>query len=100
MIGSQTALAPVVVPLAGLLLHRNVLRRPPVTVPLAGLLLHKNALRRPSIAWLGIHTQFLAQKGQLLVELASRLCEFVEPSPPLGVGVAVARNWLRFGAAR
>jgi hypothetical protein len=34
--------------------------------------------------------QLLVKKGQLLVELAPRLCELVEPRPPLGVGDAVA----------
>jgi hypothetical protein len=41
LIGSRTALAPIVVPLAGLFLHRNVQRRPSVVV-------------------LGIHAQLLA----------------------------------------
>jgi hypothetical protein len=40
------------------------------------------------------------KKGQLLVELAPRLREFVEPRLPLGVGGAVAWSWLRFRAAR
>jgi hypothetical protein len=60
----------------------------PIAVPLAGLLLHRNVLRRSSIAGLGIHAQLLVEKGQLLVELASHLCEFVESRPPLGVGSA------------
>jgi hypothetical protein len=89
LIGSRTALAPVVVPLAGLLLHRNGLRKPSVTVPPAGLLLHRNVLRRSSVAGLGIHAKFLVQKGQLLVELASRLREFVEPSLLLMVYIRV-----------
>jgi hypothetical protein len=44
LVDSRTALASVVVPLAGLLLHRNV-------------------LCRSSIAGLGIHTQLLVKKG-------------------------------------
>jgi hypothetical protein len=59
LIGSRTVLVSVAIPLAGLLRHRNVLRRASVTVPLAELLLHRNALRRPSIAVLGIHAKLL-----------------------------------------
>jgi hypothetical protein len=40
LIGSQTALAPVAVPLAGLPLHRNVLRRASIT----GLGIHAKLL--------------------------------------------------------
>jgi hypothetical protein len=39
------------------------------------------------------------KKGQLLVELALRLLELVEPRLSLGVSGIVARCWLRFGAA-
>jgi hypothetical protein len=81
LVGSRTVLASVVVPLTGLLLYRNV-------------------LCRPSVAMLGIHAQPLVEKGQLLVELASRLREFVEPCPLLGVSGAVARSWLQFEATR
>jgi hypothetical protein len=59
-----------------------------VTVHLAGLLLHRTVLCRSSVAGLGIHAQLLVNKGQLLVELASRLREFIESRPPLGVGGA------------
>jgi hypothetical protein len=59
LIGSRTALAPVTVPLAGLPLHRNVLRRASITVPLSGLPLHRYTLRRLSIPGLGIHTKLL-----------------------------------------
>jgi hypothetical protein len=59
LIGSRTALAPVIVPLAGFPLHRNVLRNASVTVPLSGLPLHRNALRRLLIAGLGIHAELL-----------------------------------------
>jgi hypothetical protein len=48
------ALTSVVVPLAGLLLHRCGLCKASVVVPLAGLLLHGNVLRRSSVAVLGI----------------------------------------------
>jgi hypothetical protein len=81
LVGSQTALASVVVPLTELLLHRDV-------------------LCRLSIAGLGIHAQLLVNKGQLLVELAPRLRKVVESRPPLGVGGAVAWSRLRFGAAQ
>jgi hypothetical protein len=71
-----------------------------VAVPLSGPLLHRDVLCRPSAAGLGIHAQLLVKKGQLLIELAPRLREFVESRPPLGVGGTVARSRLRFGAAR
>jgi hypothetical protein len=62
---------------------------PPLAVPLAGLLLHRNVLCRLSIARLWVHPQLLVKKGQLLVELALGLRELVEPCPSLGVGGAV-----------
>jgi hypothetical protein len=49
---------------------------------------------------LSIHAQLLVKKSQLLVELAPRLYELVEPCPPLGVDGAVAQSRLRFGVAR
>jgi hypothetical protein len=58
LVGNRTALASVVVSLARLLLHRNV-------------------LHRSSVAMLNIHAQLLVENGQLLVELASRLRKFV-----------------------
>jgi hypothetical protein len=72
----------------------------PVTIPLAGLLLHRDVLCKSLVAGLGIHAQLLVKKGQLLVELAPCLREFVEPRPSQGVGGAVARSRLWFGAAR
>jgi hypothetical protein len=81
LIGSRTALTPVAIPL---------------TVPL----LHGDVLCRSSVVGLGIHAQLLVKKGQLLVELAPHLRELVEPRPSPGVGGAVARSRLRFGAAR
>jgi hypothetical protein len=57
--GSQTTLAPVAVPLAGLPLHRNVLRQASIVIPFSGLPLHRYALRRLSIAGLGIHAKIL-----------------------------------------
>jgi hypothetical protein len=39
----------------------------PVVVPLTGLLLHRDILCRPPVAGLGIHAQILVKKGQLLV---------------------------------
>jgi hypothetical protein len=59
LVGSQTVLAPVAVPLVGLPLHRNVLRKASVTVPLVGLPLHRNVLRRASVAVLGIRAKLL-----------------------------------------
>jgi hypothetical protein len=64
----------------------------PLAIPFMGLLLHKDILCRPSVTGLGVHPQLLVRKGQLLVEL-------VESRPSLGIGGAVARSWLRFGAA-
>jgi ribosomal protein S27E len=72
----------------------------PVAIPLTMLLLHGDVLFRSSVVGLGIYAQLLVKKGQLLVELAPRLCELVEPHPPLGVSGAVTRSRLRFGAAR
>jgi hypothetical protein len=57
----------------------------PVAIPLTGLLLHRDVLCRSSVVGLDIHAYLLVEKGQLLIELASRLHEFVEPRPPLGV---------------
>jgi hypothetical protein len=71
----------------------------PVAIPLAGLLLHRDILCRLSVARLGVHPQFLVKKGQLLVELAPCLRELVKPRPSLGVSGAVARSWLQFGAS-
>jgi hypothetical protein len=73
---------------------------PPLAVPLTGLLLHRNVLCRLSVAGLWIHFQLLVKDGQLFIELALGLCEFVEPRPSLGVGSAVTRCRLRVGAAR
>jgi hypothetical protein len=80
LVGSWTALKSIVVPLTGLLLHRDV-------------------LCRQSVARLGIHAQLLVKKGQLLVVLAPCLRKFVEPRPLLGVGGGVAQSRLWFGAA-
>jgi ABC-type iron transport system FetAB permease component len=71
------ALTSVVVPLAGLLLHRCGLCKASVVVPLAGLLLHGNVLCRLSITGLWVHPQLLVKNGQLLVELALGLREFI-----------------------
>jgi hypothetical protein len=43
-----------------------------------------------SLAWLGFHAELSVYKGQLLVELAPCLREFVEPRAWLVVGTAVA----------
>jgi hypothetical protein len=65
---------------------------PPLVVPLAGLLLHWNILCRLSITRLGVYPQLLVKKGQLLVKLALGLRELVEPCPLLGVGGAVEQG--------
>jgi hypothetical protein len=75
LLGSQTVLAPLAITFTGLLLHRDI-------------------LCRSSVTRLGVHPQLLVKKGQLLVELAPRLRELVEPRPSLGIGGAVARSWL------
>jgi hypothetical protein len=46
----------------------------PVVVPLTGLFLHGDVLCRSSVEGHGFHAQLLVEKGQLLVELAPRLC--------------------------
>jgi hypothetical protein len=80
LLGSRTALAPVAIPLTGLLLYEDV-------------------LCRSSVMGLGIHPQFFVKKSQLLVKLEPRLM-LVELRLPLGVGGAVARSWLQLRAAR
>jgi hypothetical protein len=100
LVCNRTALAPITIPLVGFPLHRNVLCWASIVIPLSGMALHGYALRKLSIARLDIHVELLVQQGLLLVELASRLREFVKPRTPLGVGAAVARSRLRFGAAR
>jgi hypothetical protein len=59
LVCSLSVLMPVAIPLAGLPLHRNVLRRASIAVPFLGLPLHRHALRRLSIAGLGINAEFL-----------------------------------------
>jgi hypothetical protein len=46
----------------------------PVAIPLTRHFLHGNVLCRSSVEGLGFHAQLLVEKGQLLVELAPRLC--------------------------
>jgi hypothetical protein len=59
LVCSRSAFAPVAIPLKGLALHRNVLRRASVVVPLMGLALHRHALCKLSLAWLGVHAELL-----------------------------------------
>jgi hypothetical protein len=59
------ALLSVAVRVAGLALNRDVPREAPIAVSL-----HGHARRRLSIARLGISTELLMQKDQLLIELA------------------------------
>jgi hypothetical protein len=59
LVRSRRALTLVTIPLAGLPLHRNVLRWASIVVPLLGLPLHRHAQRRLSIAGLGIHAEIL-----------------------------------------
>jgi hypothetical protein len=82
----RTALSPVVVRVAGLALYRDVPCEASTAVSL-----HGHALRRLSITRLGICAEFLMQKGQLLIELAPCLRQFVESGPPLGIGTMMAR---------
>jgi hypothetical protein len=77
---SWTALLPVAVHVAGFALNRDIPCGVSITIAL-----HGHALRRLSIARLGVHTEFLMQKGQLL--------QFVESGPPLGIGTTMA--WCR-----
>jgi hypothetical protein len=49
----------------------------PLTVPLTGLLLHRDVLCRLSVTELWIQSQLLVKDGQLFVELALGLREFV-----------------------
>jgi hypothetical protein len=61
----------------------------PLAIPLMGLLLHGDVLCRSSAAGLGVHPRFLVNKGQLLIELALGLRELVKPRSSLGVGGTV-----------
>jgi hypothetical protein len=73
---------------------------PPLVIPLTRLLLHRNLLCRLPVAGLWVQSQFLVKNGQLFIELALSLREFVELRPSLGVGGAVTRCWLQVRAAR
>jgi hypothetical protein len=53
------AFAPVAIPLMGLALHRNVLRRASIAVLLTGLALHRHDMCKLSLAWLGVHAELL-----------------------------------------
>jgi hypothetical protein len=59
LVCSRSAFEPIAIPLMGLALHRNVLRRTSIVVPLTGLALHRNTLPKLSLAWLGIHAELL-----------------------------------------
>jgi hypothetical protein len=72
----------------------------PLTVPVTGLLLHRNVLCRLSVVGLWVHSQLLVKDGQLFVELALGLREFVESRPSLGVGGVTTWCQLRVVAAR
>jgi hypothetical protein len=65
---SRTVFSLVVVRVAELALNRDVPRDAPVAVSL-----HRHALRRLSITRLSISAEFLMQKDQLVIELASCL---------------------------
>jgi hypothetical protein len=92
LVCSRPAFAPVAVLFAGLALHRNFLYGASIAIPLVGLALHRHALCQWLLAWLDFHTELSMQKGQLLVELASCLREFVESRAQLIVSTAVARS--------
>jgi hypothetical protein len=72
----------------------------PLAVPLTGLFLHRILLCRLSVVGLWVHSRLLVKDGQLFVELALGLREFVESRPSLGVGSAGTRCWLRVRDAR
>jgi hypothetical protein len=55
----QPDLASAAIPVAGLALHRNVLRQASIAVPLTGLALHRHALCKLSLVWLGVHAELL-----------------------------------------
>jgi hypothetical protein len=59
LVCSRSAFTLVAIPLMGLALHRNVLRRASIAVPLTGLALHRHALCKLSLAWLGVHAKLL-----------------------------------------
>jgi hypothetical protein len=59
LIYSWSALTPVTIPLMGLALHRNVLRRALIAIPIMGLALHRHALCQLSLAWPGFHAELL-----------------------------------------
>jgi hypothetical protein len=57
LVYSRSALALVAIPLMGLALHRNVLRRASIAVSLMGLALHRHALCKLSLVWLGVQAE-------------------------------------------
>jgi hypothetical protein len=59
LIHSRSVLTPVTIPLAGLALHRNVLRRASIAIPIMGLALHRHTLCQLSLAWPGFHAELL-----------------------------------------
>jgi hypothetical protein len=59
LICSQSALTRVTIPLMGLTLYRNVLRRASIAIPIMGLALHQHALCQLSLAWPGFHAELL-----------------------------------------
>jgi hypothetical protein len=54
---SRSALTPVSILLAGLALHRNVLRWASIAILIVGLALHQHLLHRLSLAWLGFYAK-------------------------------------------
>jgi hypothetical protein len=61
----------------------------PLVVPLTGLLLHRDHLCGLTVAGLWVLHQFSVKDGQLFLELAPGFHELVETCPLLGVGGAV-----------
>jgi hypothetical protein len=59
LICSRSALTPVTIPLMGLALHGNVLRRASIAIPIMGLALHRHALCKLSLMWPGFHAELL-----------------------------------------
>jgi hypothetical protein len=59
LVYSRMTFALVAIPLMGLTLHRNVLRRESIAILLMGLALDMHALCKLSLTWLGVHAELL-----------------------------------------
>jgi hypothetical protein len=77
----------------------------PLVVPLTGLLLHRDHLWgqqrcRLPVAGFKVLPKLPVEVGQLLVELTSSFCELIETHPSLGVGGAVTWHWLWWSCSK